>query len=113
MSIIWGLAMCGSKGSTPVTNSEAAEMAQYRQIAQQQPADWYGYTKDLTALVRGVQDNQYKGEMGPIPEKVVPQVIARELTKEELRRRSRASSTSLRLLPPLWSRFSTTGAGGR
>ena len=34
-----------------------------------------------------IGDNLYKGELGPIPEKVVPEITARELTKEELKER--------------------------
>lgn len=64
--------MCGSKGSYPI--SEAAQLAQYQRLVQQQPADWNGYGEDLKALVRKATE-------------VVPQVTARELTKEELRER--------------------------
>ncbi len=92
------LMMCGSKGSTPVTQSQA--LAEYQKLAQQQlggispysqglsSADWNGYGQDLARIVRkAIGDNLYKGEMGPIPEKVVPEVTVRELTKEELKER--------------------------
>jgi len=78
--------MCGSKGSVPVTQAQTAEQMRYQQlIANQQPADWNGYGSDLAALVRrAIGENQYKGELGPIPEKAAPQITAKELTKEEL-----------------------------
>ena len=66
--------MCASKGSTPVT--QPSDLAKYQQLAQQKsnPADWNGYGSGLMALVRKA-------------EKPVPEITARELTKEELRER--------------------------
>ena len=94
------LMMCGSKGSTPVTQSQA--LAEYQKLAQQQlggispysqglsSADWNGYGQDLARIVRkAMADNQYKAEFepNPVPQVSVPQISARELTKEELKER--------------------------
>lgn len=84
--------MCGSKGSTPtVSQRQATELAMYQQLAEQQsgisPYN-QGLADSFAALKRQViGDNLYKGELGPIPEKVVPEITARELTKEELKER--------------------------
>jgi hypothetical protein len=100
--------MCGSKGSTPVTSPRTAtEQAMYQALAQQQSAprsiiraSLIGTVQQDLALVRkAVDDNQYR-QAWAIPEKVVPKIEARELTKEELRARLERKSTSPRRQSP-------------
>jgi hypothetical protein len=100
--------MCGSKGSVPMSSKQAAELARYQQLAQQQFGQGlnavspynqgFPYSQGLSGYNQGlgesfaalkrqvIGDNLYKEEFAA-PQTSVPQITAKELTKEELKER--------------------------